>query len=309
MNIRLRKIYSNLALLLTALIMGLSFVAQRFGTEFTGPFTFNTCRAFLGALILLPIIFVLKLRVLKNDMRTAEEKIKQHKILYKGGFVCGLILFCALTINQFCMIFSPAGKAGFITSLYIIFVPLISVFLKKRLRINVKISVFLALVGLYFLCGIGGGAINAVDVFLLISAIFFAFHILAVNYYTHKASSLKLAFFQFLTVGILSLPFMVFYEKPILAELINGIAPILFSGIVVTGVAYTLQIFGQKNTPPVAASLILSMEAVFAVLGGMLFLSETLTYREITGCIFMICAIILSQLRFPKPKNLNKFPN
>lgn len=280
--------------------MGLSFVAQRLGTVYTGPFTFNTCRTLLGALVLLPIILIIKLKTLKKDKRTRDEKHQQRKTLIKGGVICGFILFFALTVNQFCMIFSPAGKAGFITSLYIIFVPLFAVFLKKRLRLNVKISVILALTGLYFLCYNSDTTIKAGDIFLLVSAVFFAFHILAVNYYTHRTSSLKLAFFQFLTAGLLSLPFMFLLEQPMLTEITNGLTPILFSGIVVTGAAYTLQIFGQKNTPPVTASLILSLESVFAVLSGMLFLGEVLSMKEVTGCIFMICAIFLSQLRFKK---------
>lgn len=300
MNSKFKRLYSNLALLTTALILGLSFVAQKAGMDYVGPLTFNTCRAFLGVLSLLPIIFFMKLNSLKTDKRTKEEKIQQHKTLFQGGMLCGLMLFLALTVNQFCMIYAPAGKAGFITSLYIIFVPLFSVFLKKRLRLNVKISVFIALIGLYFLCYKGGSPVQLSDLFLLVSSIFFALHILTVSYFSHRASSIKLSCVQFLTVGIISMPLMFLIETPSLDSIIEGIKPILFSGVVVTGVAYTLQTFGQKNTSPVVASLLLSLESVFAVLGGMIFLHEVLSIKEIIGCMFMITAIVLSQLRFPQ---------
>lgn len=291
------KIYSNLALLCTAIISGLSFVAQKAGMEFVGPFTFNSIRAFLGALSLLPIIAFLK--ALKNDFRTDDEKNIQHRRLAKGGILCGCMLFLALTVNQFCMIYAPAGKAGFITSLYIIFVPLISVFLKHKLRINVKISVILAVIGLYFLCFKQGMSVALSDIFLLVSSFFFALHIIVVGRYSQKTHALKLACVQFITVGILSMPLMLVMEHPSIFAIGAGIKPILFSGIVVTGVAYTMQILGQKNTNPVVASLILSLESVFAVLGGMLFLGESLSFKEVLGCLFMIFAIILSQVRVP----------
>lgn len=296
---RLQHLYSNIALILTAFILGLSFVAQKSGMSYVGPFTFNTTRSFLGVLSLLPIIFISKIYSSKKLKRTKEEIKSQHIMLAKGGIICGILLFLALTINQYCMMFAPAGKAGFITSLYIIFVPLISVvFMKRKLKTNVKISIILALTGLYFLCFKQGSPLQLSDIFLTVSSIFFAVHILAVGYFSHKISSIKLSCVQFLTAGLLSSILMLLFEPFSINSIIAGCKPILFSGVIVTGVAYTLQIYGQKNTSPVLASLILSTESVFAVIGGMIILGEVLSIKEIIGCVIMICAILLSQLRF-----------
>lgn len=296
---RLEHLYSNLALVLTAFILGLSFVAQKAGMDFVGPFTFNTIRNFLGAISLLPIIFIAKIYSSKKYTRSKEEIKIQRKLLAKGGIICGLLFFIALSINQYCMIYAPAGKAGFITALYIIFVPLISViFLKKKLKNNVKVSIILSVLGLYLLCVKENSAFHPSEIGLLISSIFFALHLLAVAHYSHKISSIKLACVQFITTGILSAIIMFIFEPVAISRILLGIKPILFSGVIVTGVAYTLQIFGQKNTPPVIASLILSLESVFAVLGGMVILGERLTIQETLGCIIMICGILLSQLRF-----------
>lgn len=296
---KLQHLYSNIALFVTAFILGLSFVAQKAGMEFVGPFTFNTVRNFLGALVLLPIIFTIKIITRKKYPRTKEEIKIQHRLMTKGGIICGVLFFLALSLNQYCMQFAAAGKAGFITSLYIIFVPMISVFfMKRKLKNNVKISIALALVGLYFLCFKNGSAFEINDLFLLASAFIFALHIIAIGYYSHKVNTMKLSCVQFITAGVLSAVLMLLFEELSFVSILAGIKPILFSGVVVTGVAYTLQIFGQKNTPPVLASLILSMESVFAVLGGMVILGEVLSLREITGCFIMICAILLSQIRF-----------
>ncbi len=292
-------IYSNLALLGAACIWGVSFVAQKAGMEYVGPFTFNAARTFLGGLSLLPVIAVFKLLSLKNDTRTPEEKFEQHKTLAAGGMLCGLLLFGALSINQYCMIYAPAGKAGFITSLYIIFVPLIAVFMKKKLRINVKISVLLAVTGLYLLCFKNTGHVEFTDVLLLLSAFVFGLHIITVNYYSHRVSSAKLSCVQFFTACILSLPLMFMFENPQIADIMRGAKPVLFSGVIATGVAYTLQILGQKGTTPVVASLFMSLESVFAMLGGIVLLGEVFTIREAAGCVFMICAILLSQIRLP----------
>lgn len=296
---RLQHLYSNLALFLTAFILGLSFVAQKAGMEYIGPFTFNTIRNFLGALSLLPIIFIAKIYASKK-YTLPEYKIKnQNNLLVKGGLICGVLFFLALSVNQYCMIFAPAGKAGFITAMYIIFVPLISVFFfKRKLRKNVILSVILAVIGLYFLCFKKGSVFQLCDLGLLVSSILFTFHLFAVGYFSHKISSIKLSFIQFFTAGVLSFILMLIFETVSVDIIIDCAKPLLFSGVIVTGVAYTLQVYGQKNTPPVLASLILSLESVFAVLGGIVILGETLTLKEILGCIIMISAIILSQIRF-----------
>ncbi len=295
---RLKHLYSNLALVLTAFILGLSFVAQKAGMEYIGPFTFNTIRNFLGGLSLLPIIFIAKIYSAKKYTLSDDKMIDRYKLLAKGGIICGILFFLALSVHQYCMIYAPAGKAGFITAMYIIFVPLISVFFfKRKLKNNVKISVILAVIGLYFLCFNKGTAFQLCDLGLLVSSLLFTFHLFAVGYYSHRISSLKLSCVQFFTAGILSSIFM-FFENVSIDIILDCAKPLIFAGVVVTGVAYTLQVYGQKNTPPVLASLILSLESVFAVLGGMVILGETLTVKEVIGCLVMITAIVLSQLRF-----------
>lgn len=285
-------ILCNISLLMSAFISGLSFVAQKIGMLYTLPFTFNTLRCFIGCLSLFPLVFI------SNKLSKRQKNFAQDKELLKGGILAGFILFIAFSINQYCMIYAQAGKAGFITSLYIIFVPVIAVFFKHKLKPNVQISILISLIGLYLLCAKDTMQFELWDIFLLISAFFFALHIITVSHYSKKTSALKLSVLQFLTAGVFSLPLMLLLEHPEINSILAGWKPILFIGIIVTGVAYTLQIFGHKATQPVLATLILSSEAVFAVLGGVLMLGETLNQKEIAGCIIMIIAIILSQLQF-----------
>lgn len=273
-------IYCNISLVLAALISGLSFVAQKLGMKYVDPFTFNTLRCFIGTIALLPAMYLF------STKKTCS---------YKGGILAGIVLFIAFSINQYCMIYADAGKAGFITSLYILFVPVIAIFLKHKLNSNVALSIIIALVGLYLLCAKGLAHFAIWDIFLLISAFFFAVHIIIVSHYSKKSDAIKLSALQFLTAGILSLPLMI-YEQPAMNLILAGWKPILFIGVVVTGVAYTLQIFGHKATNAVLATLILSSEAVFAVLGGVIILKETLSIKEITGCLIMLFAIVLSQM-------------
>lgn len=283
-------ILCNLSLLMAALISGLSFVAQKIGMVYVGPFTFNMLRCFIGSLSLIPLILI------SSHIRKNLPVRYSDKELLKGGLFAGIVLFIAFSINQYCMIYAQAGKAGFITSLYIIFVPVIAVFLKQKLKLCVQFSIILSLIGLYLLCAKGVMQFEYWDILLLISAFFFALHIIVVSYYSKRASAVKLSALQFLIAGMLFIPFSLIIEHPALSSIIAGYKPILFIGVIVTAVAYTLQIFGHKATHPVLATLILSSEAVFAVIGGMLMLGETLTLREIIGCIVMIIAIIISQL-------------
>lgn len=287
-------VYCNLAMITAAIISGMSFVAQKAGMAYVGPLTFNTLRYFIGSICLLPLIYFFSKFVPSYNVNYC------NRDLFKGGIIAGLILFTAITINQYCMIFADAGKAGFITSLYIIFVPVILVFLKQKLKTNVKISIVIALAGLYLLCAKGSMKFELWDIFLLISSFFFALHIVVVSNYSKKADTLKLSLIQFLTAGTLSLPLMLLLENPQISEITAGYKPILFIGIVVTAVAYTLQIFGYKAVKPVIGGLILSSEAVFAVLGGWLMLGETLNTQEIAGCIIMAFAIVISQISFKR---------
>lgn len=297
-----KKVLSNFALFLTALIWGVSFVAQKAGMDYVGAFSFNFARSILGGLSLIPLIFLVKMTTLDN--RPKKLKHLQHWYLFKAGAFCGLALFTAMSLQQYSMISASAGKAGFISALYIIFVPLISMFFGAKLENKIKVSVGLALVGLYLLCFKGGlTGFDMYDGLLLIGAFFYGVHILVVNHFSRHVNPVKMSCVQFFVVGLLSLPFMLMFENPVAANFVAAKTPILYAGILTCGVAYTLQIFGQKFTSPTIASIILCMESVFAVVGGSLILHETMTPREVWGCIFMIIAVVLSQIQM---KNFKK---
>jgi len=288
------KLTSNIALFLTALIWGLSFVAQRAGMEYLGPFTFNAVRSLLGGISLLPLILFIKYS--KPDTRSERRKHAQHINLTRAGTACGVALFLAMTVQQYCMQFVGAGKGGFISALYIIFVPIISILMGEKLKKEVIISVFLALLGLYLLCYKAGLGVDIYDILLLLSAFLYAVHIMVVNYYSRVVHPIKASGIQFFVVGFLSFILVLLFETLNLSAILACKIPLFFAGIVTCGIAYTLQIYGQKYTLPVLASLILCLESVFAVLGGVVILGETMTIKEILGCIFMISGVILSNL-------------
>lgn len=297
------RLTSNIALFLTALIWGLSFVAQRAGMEYIGPFTFNAVRSILGGLSLLPLIAFIKFS--KPDTRTERRKHAQHINLERAGIACGVALFLAMTLQQYCMQYVGAGKGGFITALYIVFVPIIAVLLGDKLKKEVIISVFLALIGLYLLCYKAGLGFDIYDLLLLLSAFLYAVHIMVVNYYSRVVNPIKASCLQFFVVGILSLLLMLPFETPSLEAIMECKVPIFYAGVVTCGIAYTLQIYGQKYTLPVLASLILCLESVFAVLGGVFILGETMTAKEFLGCVFMISGVILSNLDLHPKINRN----
>ena len=288
------KLQANLALFLTAAIWGLSFVAQREGMEHIGPFTFNMVRSFLGALSLLPVILWVKFS--KPDKRTKRMKRYQHINLARAGIGCGLALFTAMSIQQYCMQYVSAGKAGFITALYIVFVPLISVLQGEKLGRNIIISVILSVIGLYLLCFKSGSGFNIYDLLLLAGAFFYGVHILVVNFYSSKVNAAKACCVQFFVMGVLSALLTILFETPSVEAMIDCKISLLVTGFLACGVAYTLQIYGQKYTLPVLASLILCTESVFAVLGGAFILGETMFPKEIVGCCFMIVAVLLANL-------------
>ena len=290
------RIFANLACFITAMIWGLSFVAQRAGMEFIGPFTFNMVRSFLGALSLLPLIFWIKYS--KPDTRTRRRKKFQRINLARAGIACGLSLFIAMTVQQYCMQFVGAGKAGFISALYIIFVPLIAVLNGEKFKKNIIVSVVLSVIGLYLLCFRPETGIDRYDLLLLVSSFFYGVQILVVNYYSERINPVKACAAQFFVVGVLSAFLVMLFEHPTWQTIIDCRVPIFYAGVLTCGVAYTLQMFGQKHTLPVVASLIFCLESVFAVIGGVLILHETMVPKEIWGCVFMITAVVLSNLDF-----------
>ena len=297
------KLLSNFALFMTALIWGLSFVAQREGMEHLGPFSFNMLRSFLGALSLLPVIAWVKWS--KPDVRKNSVKRYQHINLARAGIACGLVLFTGMSIQQYCMQYCTAGKAGFITALYIIFVPIISILQGCKMRKTIIASVILAVIGLYLLCYKPEAGFSIYDLLLLVSAFLYGSHILVVNYYSSKVHPVKASCLQFVVVGILSAFLTLLFEHPTLSSIIACRVPIFYAGVLTCGVAYTLQVFGQKNTLPIIATLIFSLESVFAVVGGTLILHETMLPKEILGCVFMITAVIISNLASEKKAEEN----
>lgn len=290
------RILANLALFTTALIWGLSFVAQRAGMEYIEPFTFNMTRSILGGLSLIPVILWVKATTHKKCPPAVIHK--RHINLTKAGVACGLALFFAMSVQQYCMQYVGAGKAGFITALYIIFVPLISMLMGDKLTKKIIISVTLAVFGLYLLCYKAGTGFSVYDLLLLFGAFLYGVHIMVVNYYSCRVHPIKASCLQFFVVAILSAILVIMFETPHWEAILACKVPILYAGVLTCGIAYTLQIYGQKHTLPVVASLIFCLESVFAVLGGVLILGETLSLKELAGCIFMISGVILSNLEF-----------
>lgn len=289
-----KKLAANLILLLTAMIWGLGFVAQRAGMEYVGPFTFGATRFALGALTLLPVILYTD-RKRQNKVAKLDRN-GWHKTLYVAGLACGSILFVAANFQQVGLVFTSAGKAAFITSLYIVLVPLFGYFFRHKAGLRVWGGVLLASVGLFLLTVSEQMSMAPGDLIVLIGAFFWALHILVIDHFLPRVDAIKLAFLQFAVASMLCAVLMVVREKPSLAALIMVAVPVLYSGILSVGAGFTLQIVGQRHTSPTVASLLLSMESVFGALAGYLLLKELLTAKELLGCILMFVAIILSQL-------------
>lgn len=276
--------------MLTALIWGAAFVAQSAGMEQNGPFTFNTVRMILGGIVLIPCIALFdKMRHVRLGWRSAD------KNLWVGGCLCGVALFTGATLQQFGIQYTSAGKAGFITALYVIFVPLCRLFAGKRPGKLLWGSVALAAVGMYLLCMDGSLALSKGDVLVLLGAFGFTAHILIIDHFSQKVDGVRMSCIQFFVAGALSLVCMFLFETPSVPAILSAWAPILYAGLLSCGVAYTLQVVAQKDTDPTVASLILCLESVFAVLFGWLLLGETLSMKELLGCILMFVAIVLAQ--------------
>ncbi len=294
------NIKNSLLLVLAALIWGTAFVAQKDGAQL-GSFTFNGVRSFLGGFVLIPVILLL------DKKKPAEKKSTDKKGLLIGGICCGIMLFIASSLQQIGLGFSDtdAGKAGFITALYMVLVPILGLFLGKKLNLRIVISVIVAVLGMYLLCVNSGLSMSRGDLFVLACSLFFAGHILVIDHFVAKHDGVKLSCIQFFTCGILSLIPMFVFEDPNFSNILSAWLPLCYTGIMSSGVAYTLQIVGQKDMNPTVASILLSLESVFAVLAGMILLNETMLPKEIFGCILMFIAIILTQLPSKKEAEIN----
>lgn len=305
-----KKLRGNLLLLLTALIWGISFVAQRAGMEYIGPFTFNGIRSLIGGIVLIPVILLLARMDQKagKDERelSDEEKQAERKTLLLGGLSCGIVLFIASSLQQIGVVYTTAGKAGFITALYIVLVPILGIFIGKKIRPVIWLCVALSVAGLYLLCMKGGFSLSKGDLLVLLCALAFAVHILVIDYFSPKTNGVKLSCIQFFVCGIISLVPMLIFETPVWSQILDCWLPILYAGVLSCGVAYTLQIVAQKDTDPTVASLLLSLESVFAVISGVILLHEHIAARELMGCVIMFAAIIIAQLPSKEERLMDK---
>jgi drug/metabolite transporter (DMT)-like permease len=294
------KLKNSLLLLLAAVIWGVAFVAQSVGMDYVGAFTFNFVRSIIGSLVLLPVIWFLDKRK-PTDTRTPEEKKAGRKTLITGGVCCGVILCLATNFQQVGIQYTSVGKAGFITACYIVLVPIFGLFLKKKCSPFIWIAVVMAVIGLYLLCITDSFTIGKGDFLILVCAILFSMHILVIDHFSPMVDGVKMSCIQFLVSGILSGIPAFLLEQPTLSSITAAWLPILYAGAMSCGVAYTLQIVGQKDMNPTVASLILSLESCISVLSGWLILGQALSRREIFGCIIMFASIILAQLPQKSP--------
>lgn len=298
---RKSQLKGSLMLLLAAFIWGSTFVAQTEAA--TEPFTFIASRNIIGALVLVPVIVVIDVFSKKKGLLPKDFRVLSYsKKEIIGGVCCGCILFVAASLQQYGIFLYPengaaAGKSGFITALYIVLVPIAGLFLKKKAGINIWISVAVATVGMYLLCVKNGFEVHYADLILFLCAIGFTAHILVIDKFSPFVNGVKLSALQFLVSSILGAIFMFIFESPSIGTIVNDAIPILYAGLLSSGVAYTLQIVAQKDTNPTVASVIMSLESVFAVLSGALF-GEVMSGREIVGCVLMFAAVILAQINF-----------
>jgi drug/metabolite transporter (DMT)-like permease len=283
---------SNLLLLLTAVIWGFAFVAQRAGMEFIGPFTFNTARFTLGSLSLIPLLLI-------NQRRKFEKEkflpLNDKKLLY-GGLSAGTVLFLGATFQQGGLVFTDAGKAGFITGFYIILVPIMGLFIKQKTSFFTWLGAIVAIVGLYFLGVNESLDINIGDVLVLVGAFFWAIQILVIGFYSKRTDPFQLAFSQFVVCAALSFIVALISETIILRNILLAYLPVLYAGLFSVGIAFTIQVVAQREAHPANAAIIMSLEAVFAVIGGWMILNESIPLRGLLGCVMMLIGMILSQL-------------
>jgi len=288
-----QTVRSNALLLITAVIWGFAFVAQRVGMEYLGPFTYNAARFTLGSLSLLPLLFI------SRDERPASENIIPRpslKLVVFGGFAAGFMLFMGMSLQQVGLVYTTAGKAGFITSLYVVIVPILALVFKQSTNPGTWIGAVLAAIGLYFLSVTEQFTIEFGDLLEFFCAFFWAGQVLIIGWLSPRIQSVKLAFTQFVVCTALSLMVAVVFEDIYWNALVQATWPILYGGILSSGVAFTFQVMAQRHTHPAHASIIMSMEAVFAAIGGWLLLNEILSIRGLMGCGLMLCGVLLSQL-------------
>ncbi len=284
---------SNLLLILASIIWGCAFVAQNVGMNYIGPWTFSTIRFLIAGFSLLAIIPILdKKRTHVIRPKTKEEKMK----LLSGSVLCGLALSIGSIVQQIAMLTVPVAKAGFLTTLYVLFVPMITLLFGKKIPLKVWIGIAMALFGLYLLSMAGNLAIGIGEILLILAAFLFAIHIIIIGYFSTRVDPVRLSCGQLLIGGFATVIPMIVIEKPTIGSILAAYIPLLYTGIFSSCVAYTLQIFAQKEANPTIAGMLLSLESVFAALAGYLILHQVLNTRELIGCVVIFIAIVIAQL-------------
>ncbi len=286
----MKKHRNNLLLLLTAIIWGGAFIAQSSGMNYIGPWTFTSVRSFEAALVT-----ILSYPILCKLLSLDSAYNKKETIL--GGICCGLALTPATIFQQIGIQYTTVGKAGFITALYCIIVPFLSIFLKKKVSLQTWIAAIIALIGFYFLSITDSFSLSSGDSYMLLSALFFAIHILTVDHFTSNANGIIMSAIQFLVVGLLTIVPSIVLESSSFAYIHEAIPSIVYAGVLSNGLGYTLQIIGQRDADPTIATLILSLESVFSAIFGFLILHQTLTIRELAGCILVFIGVLLAQIK------------
>lgn len=288
-----KRMMGNLMLLVGAMIWGAAFVAQSVGMDYVGPFTFQTSRCFLGSLVLLPVIWF-RDRSGHNAHKPASKE--DWRTLLAAGLSCGTVLFAACSFQQLGLLYTTAGKSGFITAFYIILVPVFGLFFHKKVKPWVWISVALAIVGLYLLCAAETMSVGRGELLTLGCAVAFSAQILLIDHFSPRVDGVRLCSLQFFVCGVISLVVMFCTEQPTWDAVLACWLPICYAGILSSGVAYTFQIIAQAYTEPTVASLLMSLESVFSALFGWLLLHQTLTGKELLGCVLVFAGVILAQL-------------
>lgn len=302
MQTKTNKIRQNLFPVLAALIWGTAFVAQSVSSDYVQPFTFNTTRSVIAFFVLLIISLLFPKLSGPAPEKTPEEKKAERRDLIIGGVCCGFFLMVASNLQQLGLGETSPGKAGFITALYVVLVPVFGIFLKKKVSLPVWISVVIAVAGLYLLCIKEDFSIERSDFYVFLCAIVFALHILCVDHFVQKVDGIRLSCVQFFVVAVLSGVGMLIFEEPVWGNIVLCLPQLLYVGVFSSGVAYTLQILAQKDSDPTVVTILLSLESVFSVLAGAIILGDRLSGREYVGCVLMFAAVLLAQIPFPLKK-------
>ncbi len=292
-----KTLHADLLLLLTAAIWGFAFVAQRVGMHHVGPFTYNAIRFAIGSGSLIPLIMITQRK------KSSAPGSGNGRALMVGGILAGLVLFAGASLQQAGLVYTTAGNAGFITGLYVVMVPIFGLFWKQRPEIGTWVGAILAVVGLYFLSITDAFSISFGDFLVLLSAFFWAGHVLLIGWLAPKMNALKLASAQFAICSLLSFGVAFALEDMTLSGIAQALIPILYGGLFSVGIAYTLQVVAQRHAHPAHSAILLSLEGVFAALGGWLLLSETFTSRSLLGCGLILCGMLFSELSKYLPRN------